>query len=222
MEESSQAGQIRDDTFDDSFRSVPVLESTREAEGSRNDELMVSFNISRRAVVESPQVLEESIEDGNPVDDTVLEDVPVTFKVLEKGSSRGGRLLVSSDGYSYCVKREGQKTTTWTCSMRSKKLKCYASVSQQGELFVKGSSKHLHPGNLKLPHLKEISAKVKQSARENVFQSAMSIAEGTVTDHFNEETRFLAPNLHLIKRVANRFRSKFRPEEPVNLNFQVY
>ena len=36
--------------------------------------------------------------------DTVLPDQPVTFTVLDHGSKRGGRLLVSSDGYSYGVK----------------------------------------------------------------------------------------------------------------------
>ena len=33
-----------------------------------------------------------------------LTEQPVEFKIIEKGSKRGGRLLVSSDGYSYGVK----------------------------------------------------------------------------------------------------------------------
>ncbi|KAH3890632.1 hypothetical protein DPMN_014717 [Dreissena polymorpha] len=36
--------------------------------------------------------------------DTVTEDVSITFTMLENGSKRGGRLLVSSNGYSYGVK----------------------------------------------------------------------------------------------------------------------
>ncbi|KAH3811057.1 hypothetical protein DPMN_139459 [Dreissena polymorpha] len=34
----------------------------------------------------------------------VMEDEAVTYKVLEKGSKRGGKLLVSSNGYSNGVK----------------------------------------------------------------------------------------------------------------------
>jgi len=36
--------------------------------------------------------------------DVILPDQPVTYTFLEKGSKRGGRLLVSSDGYTYGVK----------------------------------------------------------------------------------------------------------------------
>ena len=35
---------------------------------------------------------------------SVLSDEPLTFHVFENGSKRGGRLLVSSDGYKYGVK----------------------------------------------------------------------------------------------------------------------
>ena len=35
---------------------------------------------------------------------SVLHDGPLTFEVFENGSKRGGRLLVSSDGYKYGVK----------------------------------------------------------------------------------------------------------------------
>ena len=36
-----------------------------------------------------------------------LEEQPVEFKIIEKGSKRGGRLLVLSDCYSYGVKVRG-------------------------------------------------------------------------------------------------------------------
>ena len=45
-----------------------------------------------------------SFVDGLALSKTILPDEPVTFSILEKGSKRGGRLLVSSDGFSYGVK----------------------------------------------------------------------------------------------------------------------
>lgn len=38
------------------------------------------------------------------MDDTILDERPVQFEVLEKGSKRGGKLLVASDGFTYGVK----------------------------------------------------------------------------------------------------------------------
>ena len=35
---------------------------------------------------------------------SVLPEEPLTFHIFENGSKRGGRLLVSSDGYKYGVK----------------------------------------------------------------------------------------------------------------------
>ena len=46
-----------------------------------------------RPVVEEPMLTE-----------TVIEDRPLTFTVVEKGSQRGRQLLVDSNGYSYGVK----------------------------------------------------------------------------------------------------------------------
>ena len=60
----------------------------------------------------SASSLDLSLEDIREpeVPDAIVPDVPVEYKVLEKGSVRGGRLLVSSNGYSYCVKVFGFKS----------------------------------------------------------------------------------------------------------------
>ena len=38
------------------------------------------------------------------LNDSIVDNTQVTFKVLETGSKRGGRLLISTDGFSYVVK----------------------------------------------------------------------------------------------------------------------
>lgn len=43
------------------------------------------------------------MEDPVPTD-TILEDNEVRFEIVESGTKRGGKKLVSSEGYSYTVK----------------------------------------------------------------------------------------------------------------------
>lgn len=207
--------------------------------------------------------IDSSYHGGRELTDTVLEDEPVAFTVHEKGSKRGGRLLVSSDGFSYGVKvgivtahfnkrltvlftivsylcealvsyqrkkrnrickphilrlqydkfcvikiiniltrsiidyffdnmrtslpmttilnvavcwlmvltcgsncfymrfqLKSQSSTLWTCSVRSKKMRCHATVRQVGDQFVRGLNAHCHPGDIKLPVRVKVSAEV--------------------------------------------------------------
>lgn len=52
-----------------------------------------------------------SIQEPDPADDTIIPPSDVIFEVLEKGTKRGGRLLVRSDGFTYGVKvrRDGKE-----------------------------------------------------------------------------------------------------------------
>jgi hypothetical protein len=43
------------------------------------------------------------IEDPDP-SDSFVADTPVTYEIVEGGTKRGSKKLVSSDGYSYVVK----------------------------------------------------------------------------------------------------------------------
>ncbi|VDI06916.1 Hypothetical predicted protein [Mytilus galloprovincialis] len=93
--------------------------------------------------------------------DEILEDDNIIhYKVLEKGSKRGGRLLTASNGYTFGVKKDLKKSTLWTCSVRSAKIRCHATVSQVGDVFRAGIQNHIHPADLELPIYKEVAAKV--------------------------------------------------------------
>ena len=95
-----------------------------------------TFNISNRDIEEDPEPQEESINVDPDLPEDIIPDQPIRFKVLESGSKRGGKLLVSSNGYSYGVKRVNNSSTSWTCSIRSKKVRCHATVSQNGDHFI--------------------------------------------------------------------------------------
>lgn len=65
-----------------------------------------------------------------------------------------------------------------------------------------------------------VFSQVKQGADDNVFRPAMDI----VDDIMLEEVRpndVVLPKKPLLKRVANRFRAKRRPQEPRDLEFEV-
>lgn len=55
---------------------------------------------------------------------------------------------------------KNKETTVWTCSVRSATIRCRATVLQRGNSFVRGANVHVHPADLKLPHLKKVSAQV--------------------------------------------------------------
>ncbi|WAR08020.1 hypothetical protein MAR_017978, partial [Mya arenaria] len=64
---------------------------------------------------------------------SVVDEAEVDYEVVEEGSNRKRQKLVSSDGFSYCVKRETDSSRQWRCSIRRKDMSCYASVNQRGE-----------------------------------------------------------------------------------------
>ncbi|XP_076088514.1 uncharacterized protein LOC143058925 isoform X2 [Mytilus galloprovincialis] len=61
-----------------------------------------SFDITLEVAEENP-VVESDIEDPE-LSDSFVEDIPVTFEVVENGTMKRAKKLVSSDGFSYTVK----------------------------------------------------------------------------------------------------------------------
>ncbi|WAR17915.1 hypothetical protein MAR_032509, partial [Mya arenaria] len=78
---------------------------------------------------------------------SVVDEAEVEYEVVEEGSNRKRQKLVSSDGFSYCVKKETDSSWQWKCSIRHKDMSCYASVNQRGEVFSRGAKEHCHPAD---------------------------------------------------------------------------
>ncbi|XP_062594510.1 uncharacterized protein LOC134255924 [Saccostrea cucullata] len=188
------------------FRPLEALESS-------------DFDISHRRDVEDSDEEPQERTLHEDLDDTVIDEEEVRFEVLEKGSKRGGALLVSTDGFTYGVKRKNKETTMWTCSVRSAKMRCHATVLQRGNSFVRGPNAHQHPGDLKLPLLKKVSAEAKEVAVDQVFRPAREIVEATIADTI--DNRFLAPKISNVKRYVNNYRAAFRPKDPTDLDFEI-
>lgn len=105
-------------------------------------------------------VREVDLSDFADLPDVDCPDTPTTYKVLKTGSSRGGQLLVSSSGYSYGIKRMNESPTKWQCIVRNQTNRCYATVIQKGDQFLKGVPHHTHPADVKMSMQKELFSKV--------------------------------------------------------------
>ncbi|XP_021374095.1 uncharacterized protein LOC110463636 [Mizuhopecten yessoensis] len=119
----------------------------RNISGMDNDTLDGAFDLPDRPE-DNPPIVEQSLDDVVPTD-SVLEDQPVRFEIVEEGSNKRRRKLVSSDGFAYTVKTVTNRTTSWRCSVRNKTIWCRATILQRGDSFIPGSCDHAHaPDNL--------------------------------------------------------------------------
>lgn len=159
-----------------------------------------------------PEHLDSSLES----DDSTSNDDVIRYRILEKGSKRGGRLLVASNGYTYGSKsqRNNKSSTLWRCSVRSAKLQCPATVSQRGHYFQPGTRPHGHPADPRQPIYKEVVALVKEQIESNRHSTASAVVTDILTTLLPEEQHFLAPKYDLLKRIANRHRAGKRPRVP--------
>jgi len=86
-----------------------------------------------------------NVDESSLLSDTEAGDVSVReleYEIVGASSKRGKPKLVDTCGYSYTLKYEGSDFTTWTCSVRNKKVTCRASVRQHGDEFRRNSTDH--------------------------------------------------------------------------------
>ena len=160
---------------------------------------------------------EPTIED-QPVND---QPPPLAFEVVEGASKRAQQKLFDNRGYSYCVKRRRNTITYWHCSFRGKSNHCPASVVQCPEGFTVGVE-HNHAAEVGLPETTKLTAAIKRKATDDLFRSASAIVDGVLLEGM--ETAAAMPTLarpeHLA-RAANRCRQSKRPQDPVDLDFNI-
>ncbi|KAH3830292.1 hypothetical protein DPMN_103532 [Dreissena polymorpha] len=141
IRELSQTYTVRSDGDLDVVE--PEEDRMEEASNTIDDR---SYDISNRNIERPHVLLDESLPD-RPLDDVIPNAVPKTYEVVESGSKRGGRLLVSSDGYTYNARKTQSGRTYWTCSVRNKQVTCFASVKQFGDMFTASLNGHTHPAD---------------------------------------------------------------------------
>ena len=98
---------------------------------------------------------------------------PVTYEILEKGSSQGKPLLVSSDGYDFRLQIHRDFIKRWVCYNNST---CSAAVNQRGDSFQPSQHEHNHPSQPYIKLKRQMVAEAKEMALSDINRSADSIA----------------------------------------------
>ena len=87
------------------------------------------------------------------------DEAEVTFQVVESGTQRGKRKLVSSDGFTFTLKRQNRGETVERCAIRNKTVTCPVTIQQRGTCFVQHKD-HLHAARPDILRAVEIQKKV--------------------------------------------------------------
>ncbi|KAI8506947.1 hypothetical protein Bbelb_153860 [Branchiostoma belcheri] len=197
------------------------LETDESAQPSLEHECMSDFSHETVSDVEDIHELSQQ----HPDDETFVEDpqvtydTPVTTYLLVPGASQRGKgKLISSDGYSYTFKRETQTTIHWRCAVRNKNVVCPATVVQTGDVFQSGLPDHLHPAHQDAEIRAKITSEIREKAQQQIFEPASNLVDEVM--EANADNPGLPSHAALIRRV-NRDKSKHRPAEPQDLDFEL-
>ena len=154
-----------------------------------------------------------------PIPTDIMMDAPTSYHVVEGGSRKGGDLLTDSLGFQYIKKRVTSVSTSWICSIHTKKSRCFASVSQQGDIFTRGSKEHNHGGNPGTQLRAQAISLVKEAAREDIYKFSGKIVTDTLLTLATDEVQL--PKVSNLQRNANRARQQLWPKHPTDLEFEI-
>ncbi|XP_061178328.1 uncharacterized protein LOC133186965 [Saccostrea echinata] len=148
------------------------------------------------------------------------ETIRTTLEIMDQGSQRGKRKLVSSDGYEFVKKVSKGDFTYWRCSKRSKTVNCPATISQKGDTFKANSRAHIHQADKGALKKVQVWKEVKSQCVQDIHKPARRVVEDAMLDLIEEDDHQL-PNVRNLQRLANRIREDLRPAEPRDLEFII-
>ena len=129
--------------------------------------------------------------------------------------------LISSDGYCYNIKRRLTKTTHWQCTVRPKINPCRATIREIDGQFQPGTTEHNHPPRIGSATATEIAVEVKRRAMENLFKPAPAIVDEVMLEQLTDAPCQALQRPSYMVRNANYYRQSQRPNDPVDLNFEL-
>ncbi|XP_042234198.1 uncharacterized protein LOC121874220 isoform X2 [Homarus americanus] len=191
---------------------LPLEESSTSADNS------FTFNFPIEPVT---PVQETSLKD-EPIPENLPDDQPVIWEVIPFGTNRGKLRLLSSDGYSYTVRKEKESVTYWTCSIRQKHNRCPASVIQRETTFKPGLQAHNHPGTPGLLATTKVSVAVKERcALDNFTSAAQIVKEELISYKQSHPNTHRLPKPSSIVKQGNRHRQAQRSHHLTQHNFEL-
>ncbi|XP_055955207.1 uncharacterized protein LOC126809860 isoform X3 [Patella vulgata] len=103
-----------------------------------------TFHLSVCPDVDMPENIQEnSLTDESIGDDLSTTEAIVTYKVVDNGTERGKRKLVSSDGHTFTMKRQNKGSTEWRCSIRNKTTLCPVIIKERAGTY-NANTEHSH------------------------------------------------------------------------------
>ena len=145
-------------------------------------------------------------------------DTTPVFQVITKSSQKGKDVLIEKVGYAYVLNLQRNMVNYWRCSVRNKYVICPARVTQRGNIFTRGSNGHNHQANPGKIVKTKLSITVRNRAKSELFVPAAEIVETALVPY---ATRPDLPSIANLARAANRARQSSRPEDPVDLDFEI-
>ncbi|XP_035686596.1 uncharacterized protein LOC118422872 [Branchiostoma floridae] len=194
--------------------------SQSESEDEEDVNGLSDFSHGTVSDVEDVQELPQRHPDDVTFDeDPYVNDNPATtFTLIPASTQRGKGKLISSDGYTYTFKRDTQTSVHWRCAVRNKTTDCPATVIQKGDVFEPGLPDHIHPANQDAELRARITVDIRTKAPQQIFEPASNLVDEVIVA--NADNPGLPSHAALIRQV-NRAKSKLRPDEPQDLDFEL-
>ena len=157
----------------------------QDGEGNHDEEATGDLNISES--FERPAYPEEDIMEEQPLPDTLITDEGPRFQILDGATQRKKPMLLDNRGYSFTIKgKKGRVTKRW-CTVRNKRERCPAAVSEMSGVFREGHLRHCHPVKPGLLTARKVKVQAKYCGMTDLFKSAGRIVQNAMLAHIDIE-----------------------------------
>ena len=192
-----------------------------------SDTSMPSFDDISLPSFSVPSVpVEDSTADSLPINATSHEPPELEYHLIPGASKFGKDILTDSRGFSYTMKQmkgTALGVTNWRCTKcNPPKVNCTATVWQEGNIFIPGKSHHTCTAKAGITNTLLIKKEIESTALKNIFTPAVEITNKVLQENItNEPVPSLPAQVNSV-RAANRYRQCFQPNDPVNLDFEIF
>lgn len=170
-------------------------------------------------------IQESDLGNTIPSPATDITDAPDTpaFHVISGGSAKGSDLLVERNGYRFVKdgKPNRNDQQRWRCRVRTRSVKCLASVMQNGDEFKRDAQSHSCTPKEAAIHTAKIKAHLKEEGKARPFASAATLVKEALQHHLpSDAPTTTLPCMGALIRSTNRHRQIRRPKHPTDLSFE--
>ena len=167
------------------------------------------------------QLLEDQLIIANPCPQPLreIQNGDITLELLKNGSTRGRDLLRSSDGHEFNCMRCRNGKSYYRCT--SRKTGCGVCVVFKNGIYTPNSKIHNLAYSIGQRKKRKLYASGEAKGKETLFSSASSIAQPLLVHECKNSSHPDTPSVIAISKAINRARKFLRPDDPVDLKFEL-